>query len=538
MKLPKFLFDKVKNHNTSLGNNEAFPPEEDYPFDYKMIKKRFEEVYNNLQYLEHPTTNIVELKKQLSDLIKKVKKIEEPIKPYLIKICENYVNKQLQTPDETIILKCELVNELHPTNMMRLMPEESDARNFDFEDLTDFNNLNKVILKRRLINSLIQGISYKCNEYGEESLNQQIIKLNGKLPLLYKEISIINDYLLFVEEENIIDDKPSQGACVEVLIGRNGEKTEINVQGLIFPYLIQETFRGFFELFASHGLPKDNNKANYIIKQSDFLLAEPWDLRFGVGLWNIISENINDIRLLPYFFTSICELPVDDFNEIMKEVFAQTKRGKEFITELTEESAEYVEINSFIDITNSKNADDAVLNDNYISSDELDDFILQEEGEETKNDNADIIQKLLTCTVDDIDFNEEEYNLNGITLPRGMWILHVLVNGTEVPTEYVYFRAEEMSKLNSYQLHVNIDEKIRRNGIVFKLYQAFIKIFGSACSLFKNRASTFYDENGRPIPSDEAINKLWMKLSELPNIKLLNIVNFKKDVIGVKAISK
>lgn len=538
MKLPKFLFDKVKNHNTSLGNNEAFPPEEDYPFDYKMIKKRFEEVYNNLQYLEHPTTNIVGLKKQLSDLIKKVKKIEEPIKPYLIKICENYVNKQLQTPDETIILKCELVNELHPTNMMRLMPEESDARNFDFEDLTDFNNLNKVILKRRLINSLIQGISYKCNEYGEESLNQQIIKLNGKLPLLYKEISIINDYLLFVEEENITDDKPSQGACVEVLIGRNGEKTEINVQGLIFPYLIQETFRGFFELFASHGLPKDNNKANYIIKQSDFLLAEPWDLRFGVGLWNIISENINDIRLLPYFFTSICELPVDDFNEIMKEVFAQTKRGKEFITELTEESAEYVEINSFIDITNSKNADDAVLNDNYISSDELDDFILQEEGEETKNDNADIIQKLLTCTVDDIDFNEEEYNLNGITLPRGMWILHVLVNGTEVPTEYVYFRAEEMPKLNSYQLHLNIDEKIRRNGIAFKLYQAFIKIFGSACSLFKNRASTFYDENGRPIPSDEAINKLWMKLSELPNIKLLNIVNFKKDVIGVKAISK
>ena len=36
MKLPSFIFKKVKEHKTSLGNNEAFPPEEDFPFDYKI----------------------------------------------------------------------------------------------------------------------------------------------------------------------------------------------------------------------------------------------------------------------------------------------------------------------------------------------------------------------------------------------------------------------------------------------------------------------------------------------------------------------
>ena len=44
MKLPKFLFQYVVKHQTSLGNNLAFPPEQDYPFDYKILKKRMKEV--------------------------------------------------------------------------------------------------------------------------------------------------------------------------------------------------------------------------------------------------------------------------------------------------------------------------------------------------------------------------------------------------------------------------------------------------------------------------------------------------------------
>ena len=379
-KLPKFIFDKVKIHNTSLGDNEAFPPEEDYPFDYKVLKSRFNEVCDNLKHLGIQTTDEDELKTYLSKLLTRCKEIEEPIRPYLIKICENFVNKALSTPDETVILNCELNDEIKPKNAFRLMPEDSDMRDFDFNDIEDFNNVKKVIMKRRLINALIQGIAHECNKYGD--IDSELAQLNDELPNLYNQISIINDYLLFVKEEKITDDKPNQGACVEVMLGSGEEKTEINVQGLIFPYLLQETFRGFFELFASHGLPEDNSKANYILRQSDFLLAEPWDMRIGVGLWNIISEDINDSRLLPYFFTTLCELPVDEFNTILKEAFARTKRGKMYIKELIKESLHYAEMNSFIDTVRQKNADAAVLNDGYISSDELDDYVLQEEGDE------------------------------------------------------------------------------------------------------------------------------------------------------------
>ena len=117
-----------------------------------------------------------------------------------------------------------------------------------------------------------------------------------------------------------------------------------------------------------------------------------------------------------------------------------------------------------------------------------------------------------------------------------MWVLHVLVNGQEVPTELVFFRAEEIPALNSYQLHINIDPSLRRNNVAFKLYQSFIRIFGSACSLFKNRTATFYDENDSLISSDVAISGLWNKISKLPNINLVNVRNKNKEIVGVKAI--
>ena len=42
--LPQFLFKLVKTHTTSLGDNEAFPTSDEYPFDYALLKERYNEV--------------------------------------------------------------------------------------------------------------------------------------------------------------------------------------------------------------------------------------------------------------------------------------------------------------------------------------------------------------------------------------------------------------------------------------------------------------------------------------------------------------
>ena len=376
MKLPKFLYNSLKTHKTSLGVNEAFPPEKQYPFDYYIIKKRFNKVVERLISIEgrECLTNEDLLITNLTKYITRCKKIEAPIKDSLQNICVRIVSEMLGVPDEMVMLNCELVGEIKPKHSFRIIPED-DEDGYVFDDLSDFDNSNKVVLKRRLINSLIQGASY---HYFSKYWLNEIYELNNELPTLYEKIRAINDYLLFAKEERISDKKPMQGACVEVELGRKEEKTEINVQALIFPYLFTETLRGFFELFASHGLPEDNEKAAYILKHADFLLAEPWDLRFGVELWNILGGDIEDTKILPYFISNISELPIDEFNDILKEIFAQTKKGKQYVESFVNDAKHEAEMSSLMTTIDTKNNDNNIITDDFMNDEELDSSLIKE----------------------------------------------------------------------------------------------------------------------------------------------------------------
>ena len=41
--------------------------------------------------------------------------------------------------------------------------------------------------------------------------------------------------------------------------------------------------------------------------------------------------NIEETKLIPYVFTQICEMPVDEFNEQLQEILAKTKKYTEII---------------------------------------------------------------------------------------------------------------------------------------------------------------------------------------------------------------
>jgi hypothetical protein len=90
------------------------------------------------------------------------------------------------------------------------------------------------------------------------------------------------------------------------------------------------------ELLSSHGLPEDRREAEYVISKSDFLLAENWDKRFGVGLWDIIMDRIHhdNFNIMPQAFIELISLPANEFNESMREVFAGTKKGKSIVEDI------------------------------------------------------------------------------------------------------------------------------------------------------------------------------------------------------------
>ena len=379
--LPQFLFKLVKTHTTSLGDNEAFPTSDEYPFDYILLKERYNEVCDAIDDIGLESLDEDYLMSELSSLVTKCKELETPVRDALEKICENALNKLFAIPEESINMTFKLVDRVKFKSPIRMRPESNGSLKYNFKDISDIELSNKAIGKRRFIDALIQGASYIYANV-EGLYIDDIDRINPELPRLYRKIRIINDFLLFTKKEEMSDDKPMQGSYVETHLGIDDAKTTIKAQGIIFPLLFHEAIKGLFELFSAHGLPQDREKAQYIIRKADFVLAEPWDLRLGVGLWRMIFGGVEDTNMIPYMFTSFVKIPTDEFNLSVKEILSNTEKGNEIINTLMT-NAEYDNgYQQFTNRINARNVDKSLIQDSYFTGAETNGFEIDSEGDE------------------------------------------------------------------------------------------------------------------------------------------------------------
>lgn len=392
IKLPPFIYKAIVNKNTSIGDSEALPPFGDFGFEYAVTRKGFEEADEIInRYIERGGLESKDVDYLLSVLSKKIercKKIEKTLAPQLEKLCENIVNSTFSIPTDTIILSCKLVDRVKPKSDIRVMPEnEDDGNEYDFEDVDEVMLSNKVILKRRFINSLIQGLSYWLST-DLDDWHDEIYKMNSELEGLWYDIKNISDYLLYTKKDEINSKHPNLLSHVDVKLRKRGKKTEIYSQGVIFPYLLRDTFRGLFELFSAHGLPKDSEKAMYIIKRADFLVAEPWDLRLGKGIIEVIQKSFKkfgtdllfDTKKIPFFFADLCKLKTDEFNSIIKNFILGTRKGNIIAHDMENKINHDVDYQRFKDKIYRKNIETSVIADGDFSKEELDGYVIQENG--------------------------------------------------------------------------------------------------------------------------------------------------------------
>ena len=522
--LPQFLFKMVKTHTTSLGDNSMFPNDDEYPFDYMLLKTRYNEVCDAMEELNLANLNEDELVSELSALVKQCKELEKPVRDSLERICENSINRLFAIPSETINFKCKLVDSIKFKNAIRLRPESDEDIKYTFADVHDIEFSKKAIEKRRFINSLIQGASYLyANVMG--LYIEDIDKINRELIPLYRKITIINDYLLFTKEEEMTDDKPMQGSYVETHLGNEDERTTITAQGIIFPLLLQETIKGMFELFSAHGLPKDINKAKYIIKKSDFVLAEPWDLRLGVGLWKKIFGRIQDTNMIPYMFTNLIKQPTEEFADSIREILSSTAKGEEIINSLMA-SAEYDNgYQQFTNRINARNVDRSLIKDSYFTGAETNGYEIDSDGESSdvieEDEDSEALgqyeaqptkpieyyqQLIQAATVENIDFIEG--NVNGVTED-----LIVTINGEIIPraiillmVQSVRIRINPQERVPMIQVHIILNEAVQRLGLAPKIYKKLIYTFGA-----------IYSGEGRRI-NKEHIAKVYAKLAQDPEL--------------------
>lgn len=384
--LPKFVFDAVRSHETSLGDNPAFPSEDDYPFDYTVLKERLRDLHMQMKDVGIPLGNTDELISHLSALVRMAKDMEKPIKDSLEKLCVNAVNRLFAIPEGAVNIRCKLVDKIKYDIDVSITPEASSDRTFKFKDISDFDLSKKAVAKRRLINSLIMGAS----EYYASMKNlylDDLNKLNPDLCELYDKIMTLNAYLTFVTKEEINDYHQKQGSFVEVHVGFNGKKSNIDAQGIIFPLMLHDTIKGLFELFSVYGLPLETDKAKYIISKADFLLAEPWDMRFGAKLWSIIFDRFDlagDTNIIPYIFMELVQMPTDEFNVVMQELFMGTEKAESIMKKFIEKAKYSDGYRKFKNKIDTKNIERSMIADSYFTAAELSGYDI--DGEENDGD--------------------------------------------------------------------------------------------------------------------------------------------------------
>jgi hypothetical protein len=196
-----------------------------------------------------------------------------------------------------------------------------------------------------------------------------LYEMDSKLPNMYRDIVKLMDYMMFVKNDiNISKEDSKQIGVVNVLIGNDVKKTEIHAEGTIFPVLLMESIKGFMEAFAAHGLPKNREEATYVMSKADFLAAEPWDMRMGPILWDCFEEAMqeDDITKVPNIFVEVLSLPMNEFNNFMKEIFARTKKSKRIFELMKQEIEERIEYCDFEYRMKAKSEDSNVISDKFL----------------------------------------------------------------------------------------------------------------------------------------------------------------------------
>lgn len=361
--LPKYIFQAVSQNKTSLGDNPAFPPEDESKFLCHLLSKKYSQLKQEIGDL---TTD--ELKLKLSQSLSLCRKLESANKESLTNLCDKVLKQLFKIPSETIDIQLKLVRSVDVSNQ-RDIPEPTE--DYTFDDMQDAKNLTGEIYKRRLLNALIYGASISYSSKIASYISD-LFDINEDLPALYKKILTYNNLLIFYEKEKLIDNKATvEGGKVDVYLGNENTMTRIEAEGIIFPILLEEAIRGILEVAISHGLPEQKTKAEYVTKKADFRLAELWDMRLGLPLWELVYSQM-DRKIEPNFLLmELAKLPVDEFNNTMQEIFAKTNKGKSLLDDILSDISYKQEQDNFNDYLQTQNNKYPIDDQLFFTSDEL-----------------------------------------------------------------------------------------------------------------------------------------------------------------------
>lgn len=332
----------------------------------KMIEKAYSDAVNSFSD-NIAGVEISKIEDKLSKLILICQKKEEKIKTELEKLCADIALSLFDLNGTELDLECNLVNAVNQTKDFHIKPDVKGE--VEYDNIEEINTEDKDEVRRRYTNAITIGAALELTDKVIAKSVKEIFELDEELPYLYTKIIKINNYLLLVNNKEITDKDNAQDAYNEVQVFSDSNKASILAEGVIFPFLLTETIRGFIEIMTSKTLPE--KRADYIMNTCDILEDEPKYMILGRVFWNKLcgdgSDEINAEKLLQ----KLLSLDTEQFNALMDEVLVGTKLGKEGMRKILDKIKYDSDYKSFEKDLDNKRKEKEIIADGYFTEDEL-----------------------------------------------------------------------------------------------------------------------------------------------------------------------
>lgn len=248
----------------------------------------------------------------------------------LEELCEKMVVEYFHIPNGALQFNLKIVKDGVKTN------KESSS---SFEENNEDEEPKFIVerAKRRIINSLTQGLAVNCtylyNDYKEDVIkvigNEEIINYYSKfIPLMMLNYWLFSDEML----KTVTNESDAAG---KVKIDTTTTPPTINAESVNFPFLVHETVKGVMEYFGKEKNPIDIDVYNQVLKLEDKVEHETWDIRFGPSIWNmfysLLPNTIKDAELQYYIYVNIVNLPANEFLLMFREILGNTPLAKTLI---------------------------------------------------------------------------------------------------------------------------------------------------------------------------------------------------------------
>jgi len=339
------LEEDLANERTSIGKHKALPEGDESSFTQKIMGERFSEVVNRYKRAyDVDKIDNHEVMQSMMPLVYDTMQLESSHIKELEQLAVDMIREEYDMGEDVVEINVELTSNIniegtkkHPT---------PKATSVEFDNHAQIVEANEEVYKRRFVNAMIQGAAKKCNHMFH-MVDDELTNIDPRLVNKYDKMMVTADYMYYVIPE--MENGVSGGVVKVDFPTKDNPKSVITVQAMVFPVLIHELVKGVMELLSAHGLPKDKKIANFVIDKADFLAAEPWDMRIGPALWGRFTDTIDsdDFHLKHHVYSELVALPVNEFNNKMREILGGTKEGKQIVKNIIDEVQSDLKMDEF-----------------------------------------------------------------------------------------------------------------------------------------------------------------------------------------------